>query len=169
MHLRAERSGHGGNQLFDSFSESYHGGEASLNSSWQGGLASALPALQHPLLARCELFHGSVAHVSTKSVDSGTEFYEALQRGRHLCKSTAVAARSIASTVGAGDASDAVWSQETTPISFDFLQPVRSAIQPRWAHSAAAVGDRMYIYGGLAAADRPLSSIHVYSLGALQS
>lgn len=51
------------------------------------------------------------------------------------------------------------------PIFFDFPEIGGSAsIEPRWGHGAAALGERLYVYGGLAAKDRPLRDIHFFSI-----
>ena len=48
-------------------------------------------------------------------------------------------------------------------VFFDFALGTGAAPGPRWGHTATAVGDRLWVYGGMGS--RVFSDLHVYSPG----
>lgn len=164
--LCVERSHHGGSELFDSFSESCNGG--SRDPSRRGATnCSAHGPSAHALAARLQQHfpwrrNGVADKNYSKSLSSGTAYYQELQRrpGFELCPSR--------SPVSQPKAQPAVpRTDDGSAVAFSFLDVGDSAcFAPRWAHSAVALGDRMYVYGGLAAKDCPFSGLYVFSFGA---
>lgn len=59
----------------------------------------------------------------------------------------------------------ALGAMGAVPVFFDFPEIGGThVIEPRWGHAAATLGERLYVYGGLAAGDRALSDIHFFSI-----
>lgn len=161
-----ERSTHGGDKLFDSFSESCNGGSrdpsrrGANNRSTHGPSAHALASrLQQHIPWRRG---GAAEKCYSKSLNSGTEFYRKLQR-QQSCETDATS-----STHATTQLADQGHDDESFFTYFFPDVEDSASFTPRWAHSAAALGDRMYVYGGLAAMDRPLSGLYVFSFATNQ-
>ena len=52
-----------------------------------------------------------------------------------------------------------------SPLCFAFLDPCGATPVPRHSAAAAAVGDRLFVYGGQGAEEKPLSQMHIFNAG----
>lgn len=164
--LCVERSHHGGSEPLDSFSESCGGSRdpsrrGATNRSAHGPSAHALASrLQQSFSWR----RSSVSDKNySKSLSSGTAYYQHLHRQYSSELSPSPANQSKAQPGVRGNDNDSA-------VTFSFPNVEDSAcFAPRWAHSAVALGDRMYVYGGLAAMGCPLSGLYVFSFGECRS
>lgn len=169
--LCVERSGHHGTEFFDSFSESCNG--ASRDPSRRGANEPSVHGPSPQALAARVHHHfpfgrGRLSDLRcTKSLSSGAEYYklqrqqqqphqsQQQQQQQHTTNQTSPLNQSSESSASRSDA---------VAVKFSFLN-IRGGetFEPRWAHGAAAIGDRIYVYGGVAATNRPLAGLFIFN------